>query len=81
MLWWPPATLTLSTAEPAVHAGRSIGRVRVLNWSVLLRSDLCRSELHQDLNYDVVEEFDVNAGKIDLVGRKFPLLEDRRGLR
>ena len=50
------------------------------NWSVLLRSDLYRSVLHQDLNYDVVEEFDASAGKIDLAGRVFPLLEDRRGL-
>ena len=81
MVWQPPATLTLPIAEPAGHAVRRIGRVRVLNWSVLLRNDLCRSELHQDLNYDVVEEIVVSAGKTDLVGRVFPLLEDRRGLR
>ena len=50
----------------------------MLYLSVPLWVNVYRPELHRDLNYDVVEEFDASAEKIDL---EFPLLEDRRGLR
>ena len=74
------ATLTLLLIEQPVQAVHCAGRGKDVCCSGLLWVGHYHPKLHQDLSYDVVEEFVASAEMIGLASRKFSLLACHHGL-